>query len=192
MSVTTARQRVLAQLSKSGRASARELARTLRMSEAAVRHHLRVLASDGRVTVDTVRAEGRGRPQKVFGISAALAGDNLAGLVEALLSMEGENLQVERLAMRMLDTDPLANLPASKRLTLLVEKLNSMHYQSRWEAGAEGPRVIFGRCPYAAVIERHPKLCQMDAEILTRALGGAARQVEKMERGRGVCIFSVR
>jgi predicted ArsR family transcriptional regulator len=192
MAVTTARQRVLTQLSKSGRASARELARTLRMSEATVRHHLRVLAADGRVTIASVRAEGRGRPEKIFSLSAALAGDNLAGLAEALLSVEGLTLKVDRLANHILDPDQFTNLPIPKRLALLVEKLNAMHYQSRWEAGAEGPRVIFGRCPYAAVIEGHPELCQMDAQVLVRALNGNVRQIEKIEKGRGVCIFSIR
>ena len=192
MPVTTARQRVLTQLNKSGRASARELARTLRMSEANVRHHLRVLASDGRVTIASIRAEGRGRPEKVFSLSAALAGDNLAGLAEALLSAERSTLNVERLAEVILNSSPFANLPISKRLAMLVEKLNERHYQSRWEAGAEGPRVIFGRCPYAAVIEGHPELCQMDASVLNHALNGDVRQIEKIEKGRGVCIFSIR
>ncbi|MFZ5857838.1 MAG: helix-turn-helix transcriptional regulator [Chloroflexota bacterium] len=192
MPVTTARQRVLAQLHKSGRASARELARTLRMSEANVRHHLRVLAADGRVTASLVRAQGRGRPEKVFSLSAALAGDNLAGLAEALLSVERSTLNVERLAEVILNSSPFTNLPISKRLALLVEKLNERHYQSRWEAGAEGPRVIFGRCPYAAVIEGHPELCQMDASVLNHALNGDVRQIEKIEKGRGVCIFSIR
>jgi predicted ArsR family transcriptional regulator len=96
------------------------------------------------------------------------------------------------LAEVILDSDPFVNLPISKRLAMLVEKLNERHYQSRWEAGAEGPRVIFGRCPYAAVIEGHPELCRMDAEVLVRALNGDVRQVEKIAKGRGACIFSVR
>lgn len=192
MIVTTSRQRVLNQLTRLGSASARELARTLRVSEANVRHHLRVLAADGRVAVASVRAEGRGRPENVFSLSAALAGDNLAGLADALLSVGRSTLNVQHLAELILDVTQFTNLPISKRLALLVEKLNEKHYQSRWEAGAEGPRIIFGRCPYAAVIEGHPELCQMDAEVLVRALNGDVRQMEKMEKGRGVCVFSVR
>jgi predicted ArsR family transcriptional regulator len=191
MPVTTARQKVLMQLTKLGPSSARELARTLRMSEANVRHHLRVLTSDGRLSVVRARVPlaGRGRPEKVFSLSAALEGDNLAGLAEALLSVEG--LKVEDLAGHILDANPFANLPIAKRLALLVEKLNAMHYQSRWEAGAEGPRVLFGRCPYAAVIEKHPELCQMDVSLLGNALGREVRQVGKIEKGMGVCVFAM-
>lgn len=192
--IPSTRQKILAHLRKNRDASARELARTLRMSEANVRHHLRVLTSDGRVSVVRARVPlaGRGRPEKVFSLSAALEGDNLAGLAEALLAVEGLTLNVERLAGHILDANPFANLPIAKRLALLVEKLNAMHYQSRWEAGAEGPRVLFGRCPYAAVIEKHPELCQMDVSLLGNALGREARQLGKIEKAQGVCVFAMK
>lgn len=190
MPVTTARQKVFAQLNKLGPSSARELARTLRMSEANVRHHLRHLASDGRVTVSTSRVNGKGRPEKVYRLSPALEGDNLAALTEALLNES--NIQMEVLAKHMLDASAFASQPVAKRLMLIVEKLNAMHYQSRWEAGAEGPRVIFGRCPYAAVIEKHPELCRIDTSLLGDALGREVRQLGKIEKGMGVCVFGVK
>jgi predicted ArsR family transcriptional regulator len=67
-----------------------------------------------------------------------------------------------------------------------------MHYQARWEAGADGPRVLFGRCPYAAVIEGHPELCQMDVSLLGNALGREVRQLGKIEKAQGLCVFAVR
>jgi predicted ArsR family transcriptional regulator len=171
----TTRQRILNHLKKAHRASAREIARALNLSAPNVRHHLGVLASDWRVEAGAVVKQGeRGRPEKFYSLSQAALGDNLAGLVEALLSVEGstpalpknhrddvsgvEGLKVESLASHILDASQFTNLPIPKRLALLVEKLNERHYQARWEAGADGPRVIFGRCPYAAVIEGHPEL----------------------------------
>lgn len=192
MPVTTARQKVLTQLTKLGPASPRDLARTLRMSEANVRHHLRHLASDGRVTVTASRVNGRGRPEKVYRLSSALEGDNLAALTDALLNVELSTLNVQRLAEFILPSDQFTNLPIARRLALLIEKLNAMHYQARWEAGAEGPLVILGRCPYAAVIEKHPELCRMDASLLGEALGREIRQLGKIEEGMGVCVFGVK
>lgn len=192
MSVTTVRQKVLAQLTKLGSASPRDLARALRLSEAGARHHLRVLAADGQAVVVQSRAEGRGRPVKVYALAPALVGDNLAGLAEALLAAAGPALDVEELASRILDAAPFSNLPIPKRLAMLVEKLNFRHYQARWEAGAEGPRVIFGRCPYAAVIEGHPELCRMDASLLGNALGRTVSQAGKIEKGQGTCVFAAR
>lgn len=196
MPVTTARQKVLTQLTKLGPSTARDLARALRMSEANVRHHLRVLAADGRVTLlpspPQGGSKGRGRPEKVYSLSAALVGDNLAGLAEALMKVQEDALKVEDVAEHILDSTQFSNLPIPKRLALLVEKLNELHYQSRWEAGAEGPRVLLGRCPYAAVIEKHPELCRMDASLVGKALGREVSQLGRIEKGLGVCVFAAR
>ncbi|NOH03540.1 MAG: hypothetical protein HND47_17050 [Chloroflexi bacterium] len=68
------------------------------------------------------------------------------------------------------------------------KKLNDLHYQARWEAGAQGPRLLFGRCPYARVIEGHPEICKMDEAMLEAAL---ARPIEAARRneppGKGLC-----
>jgi predicted ArsR family transcriptional regulator len=189
----TTRQRILNHLKKTRAASAREIARALDLSAPNVRHHLGVLASDGRVEAATVaNGEKRGRPEKSYSLSQAALGDNLAGLAEALLSIEGSMLKVESLASHILDANQFTNVPIPKRLALLVEKLNEKHYQARWEAGADGPRVLFGRCPYAAVIEGHPELCQMDVRVLEIFLGRDFRQLGKIEKKQGLCLFAVR
>lgn len=189
----TARQKVLAHLKKTRSASAREIARALNMSAPNVRHHLSVLCSDGRVdALGTAvnNREGRGRPEKMYSLSQAALGDNLSALTNALLTEAGSGLNVEALASRILNSSQFANLPIAKRLVLLVEKLEEMHYQARWEAGAEGPRVIFGRCPYAKVIDGHPELCKMDMAMLGISLGRPMIRLQKNEAGtRGVCPF---
>jgi predicted ArsR family transcriptional regulator len=119
-------------------------------------------------------------------------GDNLPALADALLTEAGSTVRLEAVAGRLLDSGQFAGLPITKRLALLVEKLNAMHYQARWEAGAAGPRVIFGRCPYSRVIEGHPDLCKMDGTIVSNALGGTVEQVSKIEKLHGTCIFATR
>jgi predicted ArsR family transcriptional regulator len=194
--MTTARQKVLAHLKKTRAASAREIARALNMSAPNVRHHLSVLCSDGRV--DNLGAavnnrEGRGRPEKMYSLAQAALGDNLSVLTDALLTEAGSGLNVEALAGHILNSNQFVNLSVAKRLVLLVEKLDEMHYQARWEAGAEGPRVIFGRCPYAKVIDGHPELCKMDAVLLEKSLGRTVSQSSKNEIvGRGLCPFIFR
>ena len=192
----TARQKVLAHLKKTRAASAREIARALNMSAPNVRHHLSVLCSDGRVDVlgtAVNNREGRGRPEKMYSLSQAALGDNLSALANALLTEAGSGLNVEALASHILNLSQFANLPVAKRLVLLIEKLDEMHYQARWEAGAEGPRVIFGRCPYAKVIDGHPELCKMDAALLEKSLGRPVSQSSKNETvGHGLCPFIFR
>jgi predicted ArsR family transcriptional regulator len=135
---------------------------------------------------------GRGRPEKMYSISRAALGDNLASLTNALLDLSAQTMDVEMLAKTMLESNLFANLPIPKRLALLVEKLNEMHYQPRWEAGSDGPRFILARCPYARVIENHPELCKMDAGILQNALENKVEQMAKIDKAHGLCIFAMR
>lgn len=191
----TARQKVLAYLKKTrASSSAREIARALKMSAPNIRHHLSVLCSDGRVEFVAVNnREGRGRPEKLYSLSQAALGDNLSALANALLTEAGSKIKLDTVASRILDGSQFANLPITKRLVLLVEKLNEMNYQARWEAGADGPRIIFGRCPYAKVIEGHPEICKMDVLILEKALGRLVLQIVKSEASaRGLCPFIFR
>src|SRR5689334_762326 len=154
------RKKILLHLNKNNAASAREIARALKISAANARHHLSVLQADGRVELVAVNnREGRGRPEKVYSLSQKAWGDNLPALMNAFLDTAGSKVRADALALRMFDAAQFDGLPIQKRLPLLVEKFNEMHYQSRWEATADGPRVILGRCPYAQVIEGHAEIC---------------------------------
>lgn len=190
--MVTARQKVLAYLNKARTASAREISRSLQMSAATVRHHLRVLVSDGRLEMTSVRGrEGRGRPEKVYSLPRAALGDNLSALSEALLT--ATSVPVEALAKYLVGESDFVSQPLAKRLNLTVEKLNQMNYHARWEAGSEGPRFVFGHCPYAAVIEHHPQLCQMDAAMLREWMGQPAAQLFRVgQEESSVCVFAMR
>src|SRR6266508_1292597 len=99
----TVRQKVLTYLNKTRFASAREIARALHMSAAAVRHHLRVLASDGCLEMTSLRGlDGRGRPENVYGLPRSALGDNLAALSEALLTEADPAVQMEALAKQLM------------------------------------------------------------------------------------------
>ena len=190
----TVRHKVLAYLTRMRTASAREVARALKLSPATVRHHLRVLVSDGRLEAGAVRErDGRGRPENVYSIPRAALGDNLSVLADALLTGAGSGFVPEALAKRLAGEANFASQPVAKRLNLIVEKLNQMNYHSRWEAGAEGPRIIFSHCPYAAVIAKHPELCRMDEALLIELTGQRAVQTSKTGMdGSLSCVFVLR
>lgn len=191
--MVTARQKVLAYLTKNRTASAREISRALKMSAATVRHHLRLLTSDGRLEMSFVRGrEGRGRPEKVYSLPRAALGDNLSALGDAVLAEAGLSVRMEALARRLAGESHFASQPLAKRLNLTVEKLSAMNYHARWEAGSQGPRLIFGHCPYAAIIEKHPELCKMDEELLNELMGDSAAQLFKIgKEGSSVCVFAL-
>ena len=189
----TARQKVLSYLNKTRTASVREISRALKMPAANVRHHLRVLTSDGRLELTSARGrEGRGRPEKVYSVPRAALGDNLSKLSDALWTEAGSSVKVEALAKRLAGDSNLKSQPVAKRLNLLVEKINQMNYHARWEAGPQGPRILFGYCPYAVIIGKYPELCQMDAALLKELYGDEMEQISKIENFQGMCIFVTR
>src|SRR5688572_813531 len=186
----TARQKVLTYLIKTRMASVREISRALKMPAANVQHHLRVLVSDGRLKTSTVvKGEKRGRPEKVYSLPRAVLGDNLSALSDALLTETSLQVRMETLARHMAGDSNFMDQPLAKRLNLLIEKLNQMNYHARWEAGLEGPRVIFGHCPYAAIIEKHPELCVMDVALLEKLMGQSAKQLTTIRDGSKSCVF---
>jgi len=199
MPVTTARRKVLTYLTKNRAVSATQIGRALNMSAANVRHHLSVLCSDGRASVvGETKKDGRGRPIKLYGMSESLLGNNLAFLADGLLDEFLKGLSpakqedlLQTLARRQAMASKVTEtLGMPKRLAQTIENLNQLNYQSKWEAGAQGPRILLGHCPYAAIIEKHPELCQMDATLLNTYMDGPARQIAKIERGGSpACVF---
>ena len=189
MTTTTTRQKILDYLRRNRIVSARELTRALRMTPANARHHLSILAADGRVEVFQSRQFGRGRPEKIYRLSSAMIGDNLSALADALLTVVGSNVQVDALAKHLAGDAGFEGQPLMRRLKSTVEYLNEMHYQARWEAGAEGPRVMLGQCPYAAIIGKYPALCVMDTALLEKLLNEPVKHTAKLERGADVLPF---
>jgi predicted ArsR family transcriptional regulator len=87
-----------------------------------------------------------------------------------------------------------ANAHITRKLAWTIEQLNRQGYAARWEAHAAAPRIIFERCPYSAVIGKHPELCQVDAFILRQQLGFEVQQtacLEKNARGMPFCQFAI-
>jgi len=193
MSVTTVRQKLVSYLYKARTASVHEISRSLKMSPATVRYHLRLLVADGRLEMMSTRGrEGRGRPEKVYSIPQAALGDNLSALSDALLMEVGSTVRVETLAKRLAGESDFAGQPIAKRLSLVVEKINQMNYHARWEAGPEGPRIIFGHCPYVTIIAKHPELCRMDEALLKKLMGQSAEQLSKIGQDKSLaCVFAM-
>lgn len=188
--MTTARQKVLTYLTKNRTASVREISRSLKMSPATVRHHLRVLVSDGRLDMESVRLrEGRGRPEKVYSIPRRMLGDNLSALSDALLTEAGSKLKMDALAKRLAGESDFSSQPVAKRLNSVIEKLNQMNYHARWEAGSEGPRIHFGHCPYAVIVGKHPELCEMDESLVSQLVARPVLRESRSETQRGICPF---
>ncbi len=111
------RQKILDYLKRNRSVSSRELARALHMTPANARHHLGVLAADGRVEVASQRRAGRGRPEKVYRLSGTLVGDNLSALADAILTEAGNQVGMEALGKRIAGEPPAPGQAADAQVS---------------------------------------------------------------------------
>lgn len=191
-----AQDQILQALRRRHMATARELSRDLYMTPANVRHHLANLKAQNLVEViSEQRAGERGRPSRVYALTHQARESNVDLLVDALLKALLANNDAGS-AFTNVVPHLFGQAPAGssflQRLNQATTRLNALKYQCRWEASPEGPRVILGNCPYAAVLAENPELCQMDQAALEHLLGIPMQQVARLERGpQGAprCIF---
>jgi len=180
-------------------ASAIEISRAFPMTSANARHHLSILEDQNLIEeVGQRLAKGRGRPTKLYALTHRAMDHNIDLLVDALLKILKSSDELEdhfvRLSHLMLGQGKSGENLIS-RLNRIIKRMNDLHYQSRWEASPEGPKVILGHCPYAAILAENPELCQMDRVMLADQLGQHVEQIAKLERspkGTPYCIFAIR
>src|SRR3989304_3948810 len=173
------RQHILDTLDQRGTASAGQLAHAFGMTAANLRRHLGILQSRNLVTVVGRRqGGGRGRPQAVYALSTRRQGAGLEPLTRALLAELATNESaatnepgLRNLASRMLGSQAAPSGPPPQRLGAAVKHLSPLNYRPHWEAKPQGPELVLGRCPYAAIVVDHPTLCQMDTHMIEGLLG---------------------
>ncbi len=198
----TTRSRILDYLRKYQAASVGDLSRALAKTGANIRHHLAVLESDDLIEIISQRREDRGRPGSIYGLSRRVLGNGLDELAKSLLTLWSRNATESELEAHLRsvaaqlggDNPPGRDIFPTQRLSRLVDRLNEMHYQARWEAGVRGPNIILGYCPYAAIIANHPELCRVDAYLLEQWTGSAVEQTGRLQtgaKGFPICAFQV-
>jgi len=215
----TSRQRLLEYIQKHRYVTVAELSRALRMSRANARHHLAILEEQGLVveTGERTQGQGRGRPSLIYTLADTVQAHSLGELSGILLDLlaeqvptgertqlyrqvafalksvgqAGSNGRSARLAQDAeVETSRMTNLTG--RLTTTVQGLNQLNYHARWEAHAQGPQLILTHCPYAAILKRHPEMCQIDRYLLQELSGAPVVQTERLtpdERGVPFCRF---
>jgi predicted ArsR family transcriptional regulator len=209
--VKTSRQKLLDYIRDHRAVTAGELSQALKMTEANARHHLDILHAQGLVQeVGRRPARGKGRPSRVFSLSEQVLGHNLDHLAMALLVEIASPLAMtdedtwRRIARRLAlasgtqlvsgEESRRAGTRLTQALYQAVQRLNDMHYQARWEARPDAPRVILGHCPYLAVLAGHPEICQLDAKLLEEMLGRPVEQTARLAKdahGMNYCAFHI-
>lgn len=198
------RARILVYLQENHVVSPRALSQAWGLTRADIRYHLHAMVEDGLIEPIPQDSRGparRGRPEQLYRISAGRAPDNLAALTEALMDSALQHLsEAERdtfftdVAGRLAGSTPHGEA-ATKRLNQAITYLDSHGYRARWEAHADGPRILLHNCPYTAILARHPELCILDCRLVERLVGYSMQQITQMNLETGkppACIFITR
>lgn len=196
------RQRIVNILDQRETASVRELSRLLNVTPANIRHHLAVLIEQGSVKVVGFKENtSRGRPTAVYSLTQPALKDNL-GLLSSLLLQKlqdsthpsSQDAMLRWLAQRLASQFPHILLNPTQRIYSAVQSLNQLNYDAHWEARVESPRIMLGHCPYAAILDEHPEMCQVDEYLIEHLTGDACDLIAKQAptpSGRRHCIFRI-
>jgi predicted ArsR family transcriptional regulator len=194
----TTRQSILDVLLERHTVTVLELSRSLQVTRADVRHHLALLVKEGVVeVVGRSDMEGRGRPMLTYALARPYQPNNIDQLASALLQNlpdGGREAILRQTAISLAGKNKISGGGLAQRLVQAINHLNEMHYRARWEAHADGPRVIFAHCPYTTIVAECPDLCRMDAFLLQALTGQPVRQIARIDveqQGIKHCIFWV-
>ncbi|GAA4895411.1 putative ArsR family transcriptional regulator [Stackebrandtia albiflava] len=198
------RQRVAELLLENGRATARQLAAALGISQVAVRRHLDAMAADGLVEHREPQAaagRGRGRPARTYRLTEAAREtfghhyDDMAtqalrwihrhggpAAVSAFAAEQVAPLEERcRTAMDGADDHPVA------RASALARALSAEGYVATAKALANGGQLCQHHCPVAHVAAEFPQLCEAETQVIGRLVGHHVQRLATIANGDGVC-----
>jgi predicted ArsR family transcriptional regulator len=176
-----------------------ELAQTLDLTHTAVRAHLAALERDGLVQQRSER-RGSGKPSSVYDLTEAseyLFPKSYGQLLDQLLDVLGERKSAadvetllrevgRRIASQW--TIPPGDLRV--RLDEAAEVLNELGGLMERETEGKTLCIRGYRCPFAAVVQEHPEVCDL-AETLLSELVGVPIQEQCGRTGPEPCRFVV-
>jgi predicted ArsR family transcriptional regulator len=195
-----ARQKILNFIIEQQSTTVEELSKVFKVTPANIRHHLSILTEQGSIQVIGQKAASfRGRPAQIYSSAQQSNQNNLDHLIVALLNIllqgvgpDESNHVLIKIARQMVINFKLDTYNPTRRLYSSIRILNRMNYQSHWEAHIENPRIMLGHCPYSAILDHHPEICQIDAFVLQELLDTPVKQIEKLAlntKGLPECVF---
>jgi predicted ArsR family transcriptional regulator len=199
--MTHSRKKILDFIVEQQSTTVEELSKVFRVTQSNIRHHLAILTEQGNVKVIGQKTKtARGRPAQIYTSTSQIDQHNLDKLSNALLSIlinqesDDHTQLLNQIAIQMATEFKSSAINPTRRLYSTIQSLNRMNYQAHWEAHYSHPRIILGHCPYQAILNDHPELCQLDLSLLEHHLDRKVRQIEKQiinNKGFTQCIFLI-
>ncbi|MSQ09835.1 MAG: ArsR family transcriptional regulator [Dehalococcoidia bacterium] len=198
---------ILQILKRSGGNTVEELCHSLELAPMTVRQHLAVLEKDGHVIPGADR-RGHGRPSHVYALSAAAdelfpkSYDKLVvGLLRQIAQLEPADLagrspqeRVSFVLERMAEGQGVAIAAQVQAGTLeqrgvqLADILNKHEGTlSVWQSDEDGHIMEDFNCPFRAVVDVEPELCQWHTRLLSTVLQADVKEESCIANGASCC-----
>lgn len=200
------RQRVLQSIMENGPSTATELAERLALTPAAIRRHLAALVERGELDSREQRISGqrgRGRPAKVFVLTAAgrdsfhqayddLAIDAVGQLIRAMGTDALDQLARTRIAhVEARYRELRAADPEQSPVDALAVALSDDGYVASTRPALAGEQLCQHHCPISHVAQHFPRLCEAETELFSQLLGVHVQRLATIAHGDGVCTTHV-
>jgi predicted ArsR family transcriptional regulator len=176
-----------------------ELAQALDLTHTAVRAHLAALERDGLVKQRSER-RGSGKPSSVYELTEAseyLFPKSYGLYLDQLLDILGERTPADEVGTLLREVGrriaaqwTIQNGDLRVRLDEAAEVLNELGGLMERETEGETLCIRGYRCPFAAVVQEHPEVCDL-AETLVTELVGVPIQEQCGRTGPVPCRFVV-
>jgi len=199
-----ARGKLLIELKRAHRLTAKDLAIRLGLSLNAVRHHLKDLEAESLVEYER-QNRGVGAPAYAYRLSSSGQAlfprryeATLTELLDYVVRREGRASAVavlearyEALTRRL--QDQLIGATAPEKMAAVAQLLSDEGYMAEGTASVSGHgTLIEHNCAIQAVAERFPEICAAEARFLAATLGAEVDRREHILSGCSACEYRVR
>jgi len=172
-----------------------ELSKSLNLSKADIRYHLKKLHKLKMIItiLPNEKELVRGRPATRFSIRPIALPNNFAELVNILLSSIEKQEDIFIILSNSLYSRFNINHDMSliHRMNDLIKELNLRNYDARWETRKKGPIIIIDNCPYRALLHEFPGFCLMDQRIISQILRREVDHIQSFRESTN-CRFQIK
>lgn len=200
------RERVVRSILENGPSTAASLGERLELTPAAVRRHLDVLLTEGRIESQEPRVasgRGRGRPAKTFALTDSgrdlfdQAYDDLAAQALRFLRETAGDEAIRAFADRRVAfiKDNFADLaqanPELSAAEVLARLFTAEGYAASVRTLPIGEQLCQQHCPVSHVANEFPQLCEAETEAISEVLGSHVQRLATIAHGDGVCTTCI-
>jgi predicted ArsR family transcriptional regulator len=201
--ISAAERRVLAYLKRVGSRPVKAIARSLRVTPMAVRHHLAALEKAGLVRA-TPEQRGVGRPRHVYSLTPRANawfpqqyGTLATNLIRSIAELEGESTlarlfqHMKRAAVARY-SPRLAGKPLRLRVAELARIMTEAGYMAEWEElGRRTFQITERNCAIACVAQQCQQACVCELALFRKLLQANVSRQEHIAAGDPCCRYLV-